>query len=50
VHMLELSERGGVSCGWILEIGALQPDLTRHAALYTTNDRFVAFLCTFDSP
>ncbi len=27
VHMLELAERGGVPCGWILEIVARQPDL-----------------------
>ena len=27
MHMLELAERGGVPCGWILEIVARQPDL-----------------------
>ena len=29
MHMLELAERGGVPCGWILEIAARQPDLLR---------------------
>ena len=27
VHMLGLAERGGVPCGWILEIVARQPDM-----------------------
>jgi hypothetical protein len=29
--MLELAERGGVPCGWILEIVARQPDLLSRA-------------------